>query len=366
MRLIVSGGGTGGHIYPGIAVAEGIISNSPGSRILFIGTERSVDKRAFAGGKFESARLNCQGLKGKGFPAFLKSFGLLPVSLIRALKLVYRFKPDLVLGVGGYVSGPVLLAARIMGKSTCIHEQNSVPGLANRMTGKFVDRVFITYPESEGYFPAGKCILTGNPVRTKVAGIGQIRRLAGYSSEVDDSFTLGVLGGSLGAHRINTLMVKGLVGIRQDLPESFQVLHQTGSADEDMVSEAYLSAVLKARVSEFFEDMVDFYQNVDLVISRSGATSLAEMTVLGIPMILIPYPHAADDHQRRNAEFMVRGGAARMLLEEGLTDSRLAEEILGLLTDKDKRLKMAEAAKGLSRPDALSTIVEECKKIVTD
>ncbi|MFP3983770.1 MAG: undecaprenyldiphospho-muramoylpentapeptide beta-N-acetylglucosaminyltransferase [Desulfurivibrionaceae bacterium] len=362
MRLIISGGGTGGHLYPGVAVAEEIRDSSPESRVFFIGTDRAADKRAFAGSRFESAAITCQGLQGKSFWARLKICVQLPLSLIQALKLIYRFKPHLVLGVGGYVTGPVLLAARILGKPACIHEQNSVPGLANRLIGKFVDRIFISYPASEEYFPAGKCIYTGNPVRREIAGVGTARHRK-KGSGPDSGVTLGVLGGSQGAHRLNHLLVKGLAGIKEKLPSEFQVLHQTGSADEDMVREAYRAAGIRARVSDFFEDMADFYEKVDLVVSRAGATSLAEMSVVGIPMLLIPYPYAADDHQRKNAESMVEGGAARMFLEKGLTDVRLAEELLRLLTDEEERLKMARAAEGMAKADALSAIVTECRKL---
>lgn len=348
-----------------MAVAEEIVSSSPESRVLFVGTERDADKRAFAGGRFESTTLKCHGLKGKNPAARFKSITQLPLSLTQALKLVHRFKPDLVLGVGGYVTGPVLLAARILGKATCVHEQNSVPGLANRLIGRFVNRIFITYPESENYFPAYKCIVTGNPVRKKVAGIGQLTKRQGdLLSVTGEGITLGIMGGSLGAHRVNTVMVKVLAGLKEDLPEGFQVIHQTGVADEEMVREAYRSEGITARVSDFFEDITEFYKSVDLVVSRAGATSLAEMTVLGIPMVLIPYPYAADDHQRKNAEFMVRGGGAKMLPEADLTEARLADELLHLLTDKEERIKMARSAETLGRPDALTNIIAECRKMV--
>ncbi len=364
MRLIVSGGGTGGHIYPGMAVAEEVIAGSSDNRVLFIGTDRSADRRAFYRGGFQSAILRCHGLKGKSFGPLLKSLIRLPLSLIQALRMVYKFKPDLVLGVGGYVTGPVLLAANILLKPTCIHEQNSVPGLANRLIGKFVDRIFITYPDSEKYFPAGKCILTGNPVRREIADLAENSPLREEQLPGREGFTLGILGGSLGAHRLNTLMVEGLLRKKEFLPENFLVLHQTGAADEKAVRKAYDSASIGAQVADFFEDMVDFYSRVDLIVSRAGATSLAEMTVLGIPMILIPYPFATDDHQEKNAEYMVRGGAAKMFPETGLTESELVETVLLLMADKEKRLEMAASAKALARPDAVTTIVKECEKII--
>lgn len=354
LRLIVSGGGTGGHLFPGIAVAETFLANIPGSRVLFIGTHRHTDMRVLAGRNFETASIACQGLKGKSGGARLKGLLQLPLSLIEAGRLVRQFKPDLVLGVGGYVTGPVLLAARLMGVATCIQEQNSVPGLANRIIGKFVHRVFISFPNSEKFFSAGKCMLTGNPVREELLSL---------SREPDETQcqreTLLVLGGSLGAHKVNMLVVEALKGAEKQLSNSFKVIHQTGKDDEQQVKTAYASLGLNAEVSAFFDDMARVYKQAGVVISRAGATTLAEMTVLGKPMILIPYPYAADDHQRKNGEYLVAGGAARMFFQDELEPGKLAEEIRLLFAENERRKEMSEAARRLARPDAVDVIVRE-------
>ena len=358
LRLIVSGGGTGGHLFPGIAVAETFLANAPGSSVLFIGTRRHTDMRVLTGRNFETASIACQGLKGKSGSLRLKSLFQLPLSLLEAGRLIRKFKPDLVLGVGGYVTGPVLLAARLMGVTTCIQEQNSVPGLANRIIGKFVHRVFISFPNSEKYFPAGKCLLTGNPVREELLDLAA----APEGDKVKrHGKTLLVLGGSLGAHRVNMMVAEALKGAKRRLPDTFRVIHQTGKDDEQSVKTAYASLGLDAEVSAFFDDMARVYREADMVISRAGATTLAEMTVLGKPMILIPYPYAADDHQRTNGEYLEAGGAARMFLEKDLEPRKLADEILLLLASEEKRKEMSEAARKLARPDAVKVIVKEIK-----
>jgi UDP-N-acetylglucosamine--N-acetylmuramyl-(pentapeptide) pyrophosphoryl-undecaprenol N-acetylglucosamine transferase len=354
LRLIVSGGGTGGHLFPGIAVAETFLANGAENKVLFIGTERHTDIRVLAGRNFQTASISCQGLKGKSVGARIKSLCQQPFSLLQAKQLIAKFKPDLVLGVGGYVTGPVLLAARLMGIATCIQEQNSVPGLANRIIGKFVDRVFISFPQSKRYFPKGKCMLSGNPVRKELINLIRLPKTQESAGE-----TLLVLGGSLGAHKVNMLVIEALEQIKQNLPEAFRVIHQTGKDDEQKVSQEYSRIRIDAEVAAFFDDMASVYKEADVIISRAGATTLAEMTVLAKPMVLIPYPYAADDHQRENGQFLVDGGAARMFVQGELEPKKLAEEIIELFSNAEKRKRMAEAARRLGKADAVDVIVKE-------
>ena len=354
LRLIVSGGGTGGHLFPGIAVAETFLAYAPANKVLFIGTERHTDMRVLAGRNFQTASISSQGLKGKTVGARIKSMCQLPFSLIAARKLIVRFKPDLVLGVGGYVTGPVLLAARLMGIATCIQEQNSVPGLANRIIGKFVDRIFISFPQSKRYFSRGKCMLSGNPVRKELL---DLIRLPEKKDDVRK--TLLVLGGSLGAHKVNILVVEALERVKVKLLDTFRVIHQTGKDDEKKVSQEYSRIGLDAEVAAFFDDMAYVYKEADVIISRAGATTLAEMTVLAKPMILIPYPYAADDHQRKNGQFLVEEGAARMFVQDDLDPKELAEEIMEIFSNGEKRKRMVEAARRVGKPDAVDVIVKE-------
>lgn len=355
--MIVSGGGTGGHLFPGIAVAEAFLDRYPGSRVLFVGTGRQTDARVLANRKFETATISSQGLKGKSLAQRLAALLQLPLSTLSALRLLRKFRPQLVLGVGGYVTGPVLVAAKMLGIATCIHEQNSVPGMANRKLGRLVDRIFLSIPGSERYFAPGKWVMTGNPLRRELTAAAEEKR------EKKAGLTLLVLGGSLGAHRVNTLMV-GAMAILQNSAAQLRVIHQTGRDDEQMVAGRYKELGIRAEVAAFFTDMAGLYRRADLVVSRAGATTLAEITAFGLPMMLIPYPFAADDHQRKNGEYLVHGGAAVMFRQEELTEQRLAEEISALLADEQRRRQMGQAARRLARPEATAEIVKQCERLM--
>jgi UDP-N-acetylglucosamine--N-acetylmuramyl-(pentapeptide) pyrophosphoryl-undecaprenol N-acetylglucosamine transferase len=309
-RAIVCGGGTGGHLFPGIATAEAILENFPHSKVLFISTERQVDSRALQNRPFATAVLKCRPLKGLSGLAKLATAIRLPASLIAAAAIIRRFKPDLVLGVGGYVTGPVILAARLLGVSCCIHEQNSVPGLANRLLGRIVRKVFISLPESAAYFPAGKTVLTGNP------------------------------------------------------PPELRVIHQTGSRDEEEVRAAYDRLGIRAQVAAFFTDMATLYREADLVVSRAGATTLTELMLFAKPAILIPYPFAADSHQEKNALYLVEHGGAKMFVEAKLTGPMLGREIVRLIVDKEEQERMAGQLATLARPQATESIVAHCLEMI--
>ncbi|OGQ86504.1 MAG: undecaprenyldiphospho-muramoylpentapeptide beta-N-acetylglucosaminyltransferase [Deltaproteobacteria bacterium RIFOXYD12_FULL_56_24] len=356
MRMIITGGGTGGHLFPGIAVAEEMLRRFPQGRILFVSTDRAIDNKTLATRSFEKKAIACLPLKGKSVWGTLKSVTHLPVSLWQALRIVRAFKPQLVLGVGGYVTGPMVLAARLMGVKTCIHEQNSIPGMANRMLGKIVDQIYISIPGSEDFFPGGKVALTGNPVRT------ELLQAAAQEKELAAGKVVLVLGGSQGAHRVNGLMVEAFTS---GLPGgAVQIRHQTGSSDEAWVRKAYAEAGVTAQVSSFITDMAAAYREADLVVSRAGATTLAELAVLGKPALLIPYPYAADDHQTTNAAFLVRGGAALMFQEQELDGAKLRGEIMGLLHDAPRLQGMATQMKKYARPEAAGAIVERSMELM--
>lgn len=350
--MVVTGGGTGGHLFPGIAVAQALLARMPGARVVFIGTGRMVDQKAMTQYAFESRTVPCGALKGGSLTAKLKTMLHLPWSLFVAGRVLREIKPDVVLGVGGYVTGPVVLAAKLLGIATCIHEQNSVPGLANRKLGRLVDRVFLSIPGSERYFKTNRCLLSGNPLRREILALAQ-------QAPHDDGKTLLVLGGSQGAHRLNTLLPEA-IGAGHGLPPGLTVIHQTGLADEEQVRAAYQQAGIPAEVAAFFTDMASVYAKASLVVSRAGATTLAELTALGKPAILVPFPFAADDHQRYNAEALARGGAARLLLENGLCAAGLGQEIAAIMSDEGLRQRMGQAARRLAKPEAVETIVTEC------
>jgi UDP-N-acetylglucosamine--N-acetylmuramyl-(pentapeptide) pyrophosphoryl-undecaprenol N-acetylglucosamine transferase len=357
--IIITGGGTGGHLFPGIAMAEAILQNFPECTVVFIGTERQIDARALQGRPFTTVPLKSRGLKGMGLSAKLMTVLQLPASIISAMNIIRRYKPDLVFGVGGYVTGPVILAARLLGIPCGIHEQNSVPGLANRLLGKIANRIFISLPGSETYFPAGKTVFSGNPVRREL-----LSAAAGPRPVKKDRTTLLVLGGSQGAHRVNMLVIEALAEQQSRLPDTFTVLHQTGVHDEKTVRDRYVQLGIKAQVAAFFDNMDRLYQQADLVVSRAGATTLAELMVFKKPAILIPFPHAADDHQKKNGRYLVEHGGARMFIEAELNARALGEEILELFDNPKKRQELAANIGSLARPHATETIVQYCLDMI--
>lgn len=372
MRIIITGGGTGGHLFPGIALATALQRKYSGCEILFIGTQRQLDKKTLAGFDFQQESISCMGLKGMGLKHRIKSLLSLPVAVLESWKIIQRFQPDLVFGVGGYVTGPVLLAARLRSVPTCIHEQNSIPGLANRIISHFVTRIFISIP-GEYPFPEQKTVVSGNPVRQEILAAAERRQQeaeqeAGNgktdSGKADSPMTLLIMGGSLGAHRINMLMLDVAAQLSKEQKKAVQLIHQTGTADEEKVRDGYAAAGVKAEVRAFFTDMASLYSQADLVLARAGATSLAELSVMGLPAVLVPYPYAADDHQARNAEYYVAGGGAVMYRESALDVELLGKILWQLLGDIDKLKQMARAMKNMGQPRATQRILDSCMGLI--
>jgi len=356
MRLIVTGGGTGGHLFPGIALAQAMMQTFSGCEVLFIGTERKVDKAALANLGFATMTIKSRGIKGKGAAAKIIALLLQPAALFAALRIMRKFKPDLVFGVGGYVTGPVILAARLLGIATCIHEQNSIPGLANKLLGRIAHRIFISLPGSENYFPAGKTVLSGNPVRSaiiKTAKQGRPPKQQGHP-------TLLVLGGSQGAHRLNSLMLEAAAKCLVRLTPQPDIIHQTGETDEIQVREKYAELGITASVQAFFRDMAEIYSQADLVVSRAGATTIAELAVCRLPVILVPYPFAADNHQEYNARYLVNAGGGLMFKQSELDGEKLGLEIKRLLKDTGLLAQMAVGSGRVAMPEATETIVNGC------
>ncbi len=359
IRLIITGGGTGGHLFPGISFGQAMMRSYPDSEVLFIGTERKVDKTALTDLGFITKTIKSQGIKGKSFTAVLKALFQQPMALLEAVKIIKEFKPDLVFGVGGYVTGPVILAARLLGVTTCIHEQNSIPGLANKLLGHIAHRIFVSLPGSEKYFPARKTVLSGNPVRSNIVDA------AGQAQSNEQHFmTLLILGGSQGARRLNSLMLEAVEKCLVKLSAPPVIIHQTGEHDEDMVRDKYSELGINARVQAFYRDMAEIYSQADLVISRAGATTLAELTVFHKPVILIPFPYAADNHQEINGSYVVEAGAGLMYRQSELTGEKLGEEIKRLLEDKILLAEMAENSGKIAKPEATETIVSSCMKLL--
>lgn len=355
MRLLIAGGGTGGHLFPGIAVAEEFLARKKGNEVLFVGTWKGIEARVLPKLGYRLECITAAGIRGKGNVARAKGIAKFLYGYAQSRKILKEFKPDIVLGVGGYASAPALLAARGMQIPRFIHEQNAIPGFTNKMLGSVVERVFISLEESRSFFPEARTLLTGNPLRRQI--LEQVA-LAPLQERSDDAFHLLVFGGSLGAHRINMAMGEALPFLH-DLKGRLRVTHQTGENDLEEVTAVYEEQGVNADVVPFIDSMADAYRWADLVVCRAGATTIAEVTACGKPCIFIPYPHAVDDHQRRNAEALLKCGAGFVMTEQELSAELLAKAIRELMNDPAQLKVVGEAAQGLARLDAAQVIVDE-------
>lgn len=355
---MIAGGGTGGHIFPALALAETFQERDPENRVLFVGSRRGLEATVLTREGYAFEAIEAVSLKGKSLWGKIGSLAAIPGSLVHSWRLIRSFKPDLVLGVGGYASGPVVLTAWAKGVKTAVQEQNAFPGLSNRILGKCVNRVFISFAESDRHFPRGKTVLTGNPVRKMIGQKGSDER-----KKPNGPFTLLVFGGSQGAHHLNQVMGGALFHLGE-LKDRLQVIHQTGQKDFSEVRQVYQRAGVKAEVLPFIYDMDRAYAEADLILCRAGATTLFEVMAMGKPAILVPYPYAANDHQTLNAKTLADAGAAWMVSNGDLTGAYLGSILKELSGDPGRLKAMGDRAAALSRPDAARTIVDSCYELV--
>ena len=357
VRGIIAGGGTGGHLHPGLAIAREICRRSEKAELLFVTGRRKMELDILNRTGFLQASIDVEGLKGRGWFKGLRALVKLPLSFFQSFSIIRGFSPNIVIGVGGYSAGPVCVLARLMGIPSAIHEQNSYPGLTNRLLCRVVDRVFISFEESRAHFPGGSLLLTGNPIREEF--------LAGEttSGERNKTFTILILGGSQGARAINRSVVATLK-ILKERGKAPGVIHQTGETDYKEVVEAYGREGVKGEILPFIEDMGRAYSHADLVISRAGATTVSELAALGKPSILIPYPHAANRHQETNAQMLVRAGGAEMMLQNTLSGERLAAALMRYMDDRSVLKEMGQKALKLGRGDAARVIVDQLKEMI--
>lgn len=352
-RLLLTGGGTGGHLFPAVAAAQQLKMREPAAAVLFIGTRRKFDSSQLERYGFQVKTIYSKGIKGKKLSSILAALLILPVSLGQAVYQLLKFKPQVVLGVGGYVTGPVVAAAWLLRIPVVIHEQNSIPGITNRTLAGLADTICISMPCSRHYFPAEKTIFTGNPVRSQIISLRDRRPIS------PEPPTLLVLGGSQGAHSLNMAVVEAIGYDRQRFGR-LKIIHQTGSADQAWVTERYQDMAIEADVAAFFDRMELLYEAASLVISRAGATTLAELAVVGIPAILIPYPHAADNHQELNARQLVENGGGVVMRERELRPETLAKLVRELLDSAAERQRMSAAIKSFGVADAAHRIIDAC------
>ncbi|MGE5243863.1 MAG: undecaprenyldiphospho-muramoylpentapeptide beta-N-acetylglucosaminyltransferase [Betaproteobacteria bacterium] len=356
LRVVIAGGGTGGHLYPGIAVARELIARRPGAEITFAGTARGIEARVIPREGFALDVIRSGGLKGKSVADRLRGAALVPLGLVDAWRIVSARRPHLVIGVGGYSSGPVVLVAALRGVPTMILEQNAVPGLTNRLLARFVRAAAVTFDQTQTFFGT-KAIVSGNPVRPEFLEAG-----GPQESAADEQTRVLVFGGSQGAHAINMAMVEAAPELAASRPP-VRLTHQTGERDVEMVRAAYRAAGLQAVVEPFLYDMGRQLRQAELIVSRAGATTLAEITAAGKAAILVPLPTATDDHQRRNAEALAQTGAADVLLQSDLSGPALASRVLSLARDPARRARMAGAARRQARPDAAKVIVDRALEL---
>ena len=360
MRIVIAGGGTGGHLFPGVAVAEEARARWPDAEITFVGTARGIEARVLPGLGWPLELIEVSGLKTVGVLGALRGLIRLPRALLQARRLVKRLAPDVVLGVGGYASGPVVLMARLRGLPTAICEQNSIPGLTNKILGRLVRTVFLAFEESRRFFAAKKIVMSGNPVRR-----GLLAKLQAEISVPGPAPTAGdgkvhvlVCGGSQGAVAVNELASAALASLAGAHP--LAIVHQTGERDREATAARYAAAGVTAECTAFISDMAAAYARADLVIGRAGATTVAELAIAGKPAVLIPYPFAADNHQERNGREMADRGAALMLRQADTTAATLADALRPLLADPARRATMGDAMRALGKPGAAVAVVDWC------
>ncbi|MEO7158450.1 MAG: undecaprenyldiphospho-muramoylpentapeptide beta-N-acetylglucosaminyltransferase [Vicinamibacterales bacterium] len=370
MRILIAGGGTGGHLYPGIALARELRRRDPSAQVSFVGTAQGIEARVVPREGFELDLIRVVGLKGKSRIERSIGLSLLPLAALDTWRVIAKRRPDVVVGVGGFASGPVVAIAALLGYPTMLLEQNALPGLANRLLAHVVRAAAVNFDAALAYFPRTGFV-AGNPVRPEFfpaqneeANDRTTRPIDSRDSASGVSLAQSrvlIFGGSQGAHAINLAMVEAAprlaaTGLR------LAVTHQTGERDLDLVRTAYQRSGCEARVEAFIFQIDREMKAADVVIARAGATTLAELAASATPAILVPLPTATDDHQRKNAEVFARAGAA-VVIEERDLPGALGEVLSGLLADPDRRAQMSRAARALARPDAAQRIADRVEQL---
>jgi UDP-N-acetylglucosamine--N-acetylmuramyl-(pentapeptide) pyrophosphoryl-undecaprenol N-acetylglucosamine transferase len=344
---MIVGGGTGGHVIPALAIARELEARFA-AELLFVGTARGIETRLVPAAGFDLKLIHVGQLKNVSWKTRLRTLFDLPLGILAARKLIREFKPEVLIGVGGYASGPAMLAAILGGTPTLAFEPNVVPGFANRVVARFVKAAAVHFQETQRFFSSACTRITGVPVREEFFKIPA--RPAG-------SKNLLVFGGSQGSRALNRVMSEALPSLIKRVPE-IRIVHQTGERDFDNVQQAYRQAGVPAQVSRFIDNMPHAFAEADLALCRSGASTVAEITAAGKPAIFVPFPQAADDHQRRNAEALVKANAAQLIPEAELSVERLVESISIAFSDPARLQQMAQNARALSHPRAATEIAE--------
>jgi len=359
LRIIIAGGGTGGHLFPGIAIAQEFMARNSNSNVLFVGTGKPFETSILSELGFKHAKITAAGIKARGTAKQALSIAKIPKGIFESLMILKRFKPDLVIGVGGYAAGPLVTGAWLLGIPIALHEQNILMGITNRILSRLADRIFISFENTPLKLNGRKVHVTGNPVRKEILqrnGNQKASTVAGFGKQ--RPFTVLIIGGSQGARGINLAVMEAVEYFREK--DAFFFIHQTGVDDESMVKATYQRCDIAGKVQAFFVDMARQYQQADLVICRAGATTVAEITAIGKGVVFIPFPFAADNHQVLNARTLTNAAAAEMILEKDLSGRVLADKIEYFASNPEALSQMADRAKDFGRPDAAVMIVDNC------
>jgi UDP-N-acetylglucosamine--N-acetylmuramyl-(pentapeptide) pyrophosphoryl-undecaprenol N-acetylglucosamine transferase len=355
--LMIAGGGTGGHIYPAIAIAREFVSRDATRRVVFVGTAKGLEKTIVPQAGFPLEMINVGALKGKGGLDLLRNVARLPLGFIDAWKVIGRHRPNVVLGVGGYSSGPVLVAARLRGVPTIIHEANAFPGLANRVLARFVTAAAVAFPDALPRMKRKDGVVTGNPIRAEFFELGA------KAKSVRDRKRLLVFGGSQGSRVLNDAMTGALLFLAR-LKDTLEVVHQTGPNELEKVRTAYQqSAFGGARVVAYLDPMAEEIAAADLIVSRAGAMTIGELAATGRAAILVPFAAATNNHQELNARVVERAGGAVVITEAELSPERLAGAISEIVADPERAVRMGKAARLLATPEATRSIVDLIERI---
>jgi UDP-N-acetylglucosamine--N-acetylmuramyl-(pentapeptide) pyrophosphoryl-undecaprenol N-acetylglucosamine transferase len=362
LRIVIAGGGTGGHLFPGIAIAQEFAARNSATQIIFISTGNPLERSVLSRTEFELQSITATGIKGRGIWNQMKSVLKIPKGILESRQILKGFSPDLAIGLGSYSAGPVIISAWLRRTPIAIHEQNILPGITNRILARFAGRIYISFKNTRFNRNVNRVHWTGNPVRRELLEYSDHKAAQKSGDAANDLFTVLIIGGSQGAHRINLAVIEALEHLNDQ--EHLNFVHQTGEADEQQVKAAYRRNDFKCTVQSFFNNMAELYSQADLLICRAGATTVAEIAALGKAVIFIPFPYAADNHQVLNADSLSNEGAAETIIEKDLNGKILSERIAYYAAHRPALDEMAAKAKQFGNPAAAKNIVDDCYRLV--
>lgn len=361
-RIVIAGGGTGGHLFPGVAVVEAIERLDPSVDIAFVGTEKGIEARVVPELGYDLELVDVPTLKGGGVAGWASGLSKLPFSGLESISVFKRLNPGLVVSVGGYAAGPFTMLSSVRGVPTALMEQNSVPGMTNKLLGRVVDKAFLTFESSARFFDGVDCEVVGNPVRRDLLELAD--DFSYEAPEEGEPFNILVIGGSGGAASLNSDLPAALVGL-EELGAHVHVRHQCGRGRADELDGRYDRFSGEVEVTGFIDDMAAAYDWCDLLVCRAGASTIAEVLVLGIPAVYVPFPGAADDHQTKNAREIAEAGAGVTLPDDEIGSARATRLLAGLIRNPVSLENLSSKARSMGRADAAQRVAESCLELMS-